>query len=242
MSLVYFMLRFNSISTGCWASIRKARSTSTTGQTWDTALPPWRSTERKWWVGSLWLCPRLTTWLPACWISASSTPSRWEWTRPTSRWVNIVISWSRYVLILRIPTAGAALSDMNCAYFYARAEFVLRTKYVIYCMYNFLCSCCATACSWWSPACTPKSSPPRPTSPWINSCAPCPWLSLRNTVELSRSVARDHVTHGAKWNNKLHTAQTWYYRVLYVSSSVFTWNSIKLTCIYPFTLYGRVHL
>lgn len=76
-------------------------------------------------------------------------------------------------------------------------------------MYNFLGSCCATACSWWSPSCSPETSPPRPTSPWINSCAPCPWLSLRNTVELPRSVARDHVTHGAKWNNKRHTAQTW---------------------------------
>lgn len=131
------------------------------------------------------------------------------------------------------------VTDTDDACFYPRVEFVLRTKYVITICYRLLCSCCPTAFSWLSPPCSPRSSPQRPTAPLINSCAPCPWLSLRNTVELPRGVARDHVALGAKWNNKLHTAQTCDYRVLYVSNSVLICDSI---CISPITLYGRVLL
>ncbi len=75
-----------STSTGCSPSIRKPRPTSPTGLTWVQALLPWRPTERRSWAESLRVWPRLTTWPTACWSSASSTPSSWEWTRPTSRW------------------------------------------------------------------------------------------------------------------------------------------------------------
>lgn len=133
-----------------------------------------------------------------------------------------IITRHRHGWCMLLPTSGVCFAHKICDI-----------------CYRLLCSCCPTAFSWLSPPCSPRSSPQRPTAPLINSCAPCPWLSLRNTVELPRGVARDHVALGAKWNNKLHTAQTCDYRVLFVSNSVLICDSI---CISPITLYGRVLL
>lgn len=73
-------------STGWCTSSRKARSTSPTGLTQVTTLPPLRSTARWWCLVLLKLWPRLTTWKLAWRSSASCTPSSWGWTLSTSRW------------------------------------------------------------------------------------------------------------------------------------------------------------
>lgn len=123
-----------------------------------------------------------------------------------------------------------AVTDTDDARFSPRVEFVLRTKICDLC-YRLLCSCCPTAFSWWSPPCSPRSSPQRPTAPLINSCAPCPWLSLRNTVELPRGVATSLLVKNEIINFIQPVSAT---TVSYVSPTVFSYVTVHA--------FGRVLL
>ena len=128
-----------SISAGCSSSTRKPRPTSPTGQTWAPALKMWTSKGRRLLPQSVWVWPRSTTSTPPCWSSASCTPSSWELTRRTSRWV--VRHWHHAHQDVKcaktklhsyghnVHKMEAPLTDLTCAYFYAREELDLRTNY-----------------------------------------------------------------------------------------------------------------